>query len=127
MYTVLVSCSDELAVHLYPLICLQRQVAKLLRSFYHWSLLRNNSLAPILQRLTSRYGGQGRINEGGNGEIAPGSPLQGSRDDFLFVLNKILVRKIVVIQKRYKNTTLYSDVALSTINDFFARMTFYQF
>jgi len=29
-----------------------------------------------------------------------------------------------VIQKRYKNTTLYSDVALSIINDFSASVTF---
>jgi len=28
-FTVLVSCSDQLAIHSCPLICLQRQVAKL--------------------------------------------------------------------------------------------------
>jgi len=39
-FTVLVSFSDELAVHLRPLFCLQRQVAKLARGlFYCWSLL----------------------------------------------------------------------------------------
>jgi len=32
-----------------------------------------------------------------------------------------------VIRKRYKNTTLYSDVALSIINDFSESLTFYQF
>jgi len=32
-----------------------------------------------------------------------------------------------VIQKRYKNTTLYSDVTLSVINDFSASLTFCQF
>jgi len=40
---VMVSCSDELAVHSCPLLCLQWQVAKLASElFYCWSLLRNN-------------------------------------------------------------------------------------
>jgi len=34
-FTVLVSCSDELAVHACPLLCLRRQVASGL--FYCWS------------------------------------------------------------------------------------------
>jgi len=42
-FTVVMSFSDELAVHSCPLLCLQRQVAKLSRRlFYCWSLLRNN-------------------------------------------------------------------------------------
>jgi len=42
-FTVLVSCSDQLAIHSCPLICLQRQVAKLASGlFWCWSLLRHN-------------------------------------------------------------------------------------
>jgi len=56
-FTVVVSCSDELAVHSCPLICLQGQVAKLASGlFYCWSLLRNNNMATNLQRFTSIYG-----------------------------------------------------------------------
>ena len=42
-FTVIVSCSDGLAVQSCPPICLQRQVAKVASGlFYCWSLLRNN-------------------------------------------------------------------------------------
>jgi len=45
-FTVLVSCSGELAVHSCPLLCLQGQVAKpASRLFYCWSLLCNNNIA----------------------------------------------------------------------------------
>ena len=73
--------------------------------------------------------GQGRIKGGrDNGATAPGSPLQGdSRWWHLFLLNNIFFWKIVVIHRRYKNRTLYSDVALSIINDFSASLTFRQF
>ena len=51
---------------------------------------------------------QGRIKGGAMGVIAPGPPLQGAPPWWnLFVSNKLLVWKIFVIQKRYKNTTLY--------------------
>jgi len=71
---------------------------------------------------------QGRIKGGTAGAIAPGPPLQGAPPWWhLFILIKIFVWKIVVIQKRYKNTTLYSDVALSIINDFSASVTFWPF
>ena len=45
-FTVLVSRRDELlTVHACPLICLQRQVAKLGKElFYYWTLLRNNNM-----------------------------------------------------------------------------------
>jgi len=58
---------------------------------------------------------QGRI-KGGNGGSCSGSPLQGDPPWWhLFVANKILVWKIFVIQKRFRNTTLllYSYFALS--------------
>jgi len=56
-FTVLVPCSDELAVHSYPLLCLQRQVAKLASGFFCcWSSLRNNNMATYLQRVASCYG-----------------------------------------------------------------------
>ena len=72
---------------------------------------------------------QGRIKGGGaTGAIAPGPLLQGGPPWWhLIVLNKTFLWKIVVIQKKYKNTTLYSNVALSIINDFSANLTFCQF
>ena len=37
-----------------PLLCLQRQIAKLVSAlFYYWPLLRNNNMATNLQRFTS--------------------------------------------------------------------------
>ena len=40
-----------------PLLCLQRQVAKLVSTlFYYWPLLRNNNMATNLQRFTSSWG-----------------------------------------------------------------------
>jgi len=54
-FTVPVRCSDELAVHSCPLR-LQTHVAKLASAlFYCCPLLRNNSMATNLQRLTSIY------------------------------------------------------------------------
>ena len=51
--TVLMSCSDEVAVHSFPFICLQRQFAKLASGlFYCWSLLCNDNMVTDLQRLT---------------------------------------------------------------------------
>ena len=56
-FTVVVSCSDELAVHSCPLLCLQRWVAKVASGlFYCWSLLRNNNMATNLQRFALYYG-----------------------------------------------------------------------
>jgi len=53
-FTAIVSCSDELAVHSCPLLCLQRWVAKLASgSFYCWSLLPINNMATNLQKFTS--------------------------------------------------------------------------
>ena len=47
------------AVHSYPLLCLQRWVAKVANKlFYCWSLLRNNNRATNLQRFTLYYGGR---------------------------------------------------------------------
>jgi len=65
-----VSCSDELAVHSCPLLCLQRQVAKLAsKLFYSWYWLRNYNMARIFKCLrqytpvgVSRMQG---LNEGG--------------------------------------------------------------
>jgi len=48
----MVSCSDELAIHSCPLVCLQRQVAKLASGvFYYWFLLRHNNMAKIFKGL----------------------------------------------------------------------------
>jgi len=56
-FTVVVSCSDELAVHSCPLLCLQRWVAKVAsRLFCCWSLLRYNNMATNLQRFTLHHG-----------------------------------------------------------------------
>jgi len=56
-FTVLVLCSDELAVNSCPPLYLQKQVAKLANGlFYRWSLLRNNNTAINLQTPTSSYG-----------------------------------------------------------------------
>jgi len=60
-FTVVVSCSDKLAVHLCPLFCLQRRVAKLAnRLFCCWSLLCNNSMATNLWRFNQarNHGGE---------------------------------------------------------------------
>jgi len=47
-------CSGELAVHSFPLLCLQRQFAKLaIRLFYCSSLLCNNNMATNLLMFTS--------------------------------------------------------------------------
>jgi len=58
-FTVVVSGSDELAVHSCPLLCLQSRVAKVARGlFCCWSLLHNNDMATNLQRFTLYYGGR---------------------------------------------------------------------
>jgi len=51
-FTVLVSCSSELAVHSCPRLCVTK-----LRSefFWCWSLLRNNKMATNLPRFASSY------------------------------------------------------------------------
>jgi len=55
-FTVLVWCSDELAVHSCPLVRLRTHVGKLASAwFYCCSLLCNNNMATNLQRFTSRY------------------------------------------------------------------------
>jgi len=52
-----VSCSDWLAVHWCPILCLQRRVAKVARGlFCCWSWLRNNTAATHLQRAALNYG-----------------------------------------------------------------------
>ena len=56
-FTVMVSYSDQLAVHSCPLFCLQRRVAKVASGFFYcWSLLRDNNMATNLQRFTVYYG-----------------------------------------------------------------------
>ena len=58
-FIAVVSCSDELAAHSCPLLCLQRRVAKVPSGlFYCWSLLRNNNIVTSLQRFTLYYGGR---------------------------------------------------------------------
>jgi len=56
-FTVLVWCSDELAIHSYPLLRLLTQNVTKLGSalFCCCSLLRNNNMATNLQRFTSSY------------------------------------------------------------------------
>ena len=62
---------------------------------------------------------------GGNGGNCPGpSAPRGPLWWHLFVLNKLLFWKIVVIQKRYKNTNSIFRCYLSIINDFSASLTF---
>jgi len=59
-FTILVSCSDELAVHWCPLVFLQRLVGKPASGLYHrWSLLRNDDMATNLHRFTSNNGRRG--------------------------------------------------------------------
>jgi len=56
-FTVAMSCSDDLAVHSRPFLCMQRQVVTLTtRLFYCWSLLRNNNTATNLQGFIWSYG-----------------------------------------------------------------------
>jgi len=56
-FTVIVSCSDGLAVHSCPFLCLQRRVAKVASELScWWSLLRNNTVATNLQMFTLNYG-----------------------------------------------------------------------
>jgi len=69
---------------------------------------------------------QGRIKGGQRGQLPRALRPKGHPWLYLFVLNKVFLWKIVVIQKGYKNTTLYCDVALSIINDFSASLTFCQ-
>ena len=58
-FTVVVPCSDELAVHSCPLLFLQMWVAKVASGlFYCCFLLRNNNMATNLQRFTLYYGGR---------------------------------------------------------------------
>ena len=54
----LVTCSDEFAVHLILLLCLQRQVAKLRNElFYYCLFLRHNNKATNLRRCAWNYCG----------------------------------------------------------------------
>jgi len=56
-FTVMVSCSDELAVHSCLFLCLQSRFAKVASgSFCCWSLLRNNTVATNSQRFTLYHG-----------------------------------------------------------------------
>ena len=60
-FAVIVSCSDEFAVHSCHLLCLQRWVAEVAsRLFCCWSLLHNNNMATNLQNFTS-YSGSRRF------------------------------------------------------------------
>jgi len=55
--TVIVSCSDELAVHSCLFLCLQSWLGKVASGlFYCWSLLRNNTIATNPRRFTLHYG-----------------------------------------------------------------------
>jgi len=61
-FTVIVSCSDELAVHSCPLLCMHSRVAKVASRLFHcWSLLRYNNMATNLQRCTLYYGSRGFV------------------------------------------------------------------
>jgi len=52
-FTVIVSCSDELAIHSCLFLCLQRRLVKVASGlFCCWSLLRNNTVATNPQRFT---------------------------------------------------------------------------
>jgi len=52
-FTVLVPWSDQLAVHSYPFLYLQKQVAKLASAlFYCWSLSRNTYIEKNLEKFT---------------------------------------------------------------------------
>jgi len=54
--TVMVSCTDERAFHSCPLICPQRQDAKLVSGLFYWrSVLGNNNMGTNLQSFTSSY------------------------------------------------------------------------
>jgi len=60
-FTVIVSCSDEFAVHSCHLLYLQRWVTKVASGlFYCWSSLRNNNLETNLQRF-NLYSGSRRF------------------------------------------------------------------
>jgi len=59
-FTVVVTLQRWTRSSLYPLLCLQRQVAKLGSAlFYYWPLLRNNNMATNLRRCSWSYGGTG--------------------------------------------------------------------
>jgi len=56
-FAVIVSCSDGLAVHSCPFLCLQWRVVKVASAlFFCWSLLRNNTVATNLQSFTLNNG-----------------------------------------------------------------------
>jgi len=79
-FTVLVSCSDELAVHPCPLLCLWKQVAKRASGLlYCWSLLRSSNMATNLQTFTSSYSSRSGVTRGLNQlavqNLAEGGPL----------------------------------------------------
>jgi len=77
-----------------------------------WGLYYNITLANTLNTTVIRVGLRGGATEA----FAPGPPLQeGPTWWNLFVSNKILVWKIFVIQKRYKNTTLLYIILLCCI------------
>jgi len=62
-FTGLVLHSDELAVHLYPLLCLHRQVAKAAsRLFYCLVFIACNNMAANLPGFTSYYVSRGLLH-----------------------------------------------------------------
>jgi len=89
------------------LICLQKQVAC-------ESYARIVQLLVLFSPTRSHFCWQGRIKGGGNGGNCPGpSAPRGPPWWHLFVLNKVFVWKIVVIQKRRKNTNSIFRCCLS--------------
>ena len=98
------------------LICLQKQVAC-------ESYARIVQLLVLFSPTRSHFCWQGRIKGGGNGGNCPGpSAPRGPPWWHLFVLNKVFVWKIVVIQKRRKNTNSIFRCCLSIINEFSASL-----
>jgi len=105
---------------------------KLSEIWQHWCVLlhfREEDISQYLAEMSSssQWPFSRAGLRGGNGGNYPGPPAsRGPPWWQLFVLNKILVWKIV-IQKRYKNTNLYSDAALGISIDFSTSLTFCRF
>ena len=102
-FAVLASCSGELAVRSFA--CRSRLLAKVTRGLFNcWSCSRQHDHTSV-----------GRVGlRGGNGGNCPGpSAPRGPPWWHLFVLNKVFVWKIVVIQKRRKNTNSIFRCCLS--------------
>jgi len=112
-FTVILSCSDEFAVHSCPLLCLKRCVVKVASGlFYFWSLLRNDNMATNLQRFTLYYGSRRfdplsisrRFDPPGvsklwrpAGQIRPAKPFHPAREDILSIMKKEKIYKSFLI------------------------------